>query len=98
MYVGWRRRLRIGTRRRQEKSRTLEAETALLRWFESVLVPGLLHTAADAAAVMRRVIDFYDIPDDLEAGLAARMQRQRSSVPPSSDSTSYVRNKHCGRS
>jgi hypothetical protein len=77
MYVEWRRRLRTGTRRRQEKSRTLEAETGLLRWYEPVLVPGLLHTAEYAAAVLRRVIDFYDIPDDLEAGVTARMERQQ---------------------
>jgi len=77
MYVEWRRRLRTGTRRRQEKSRALEAETSLLRWYEPVLVPGILHTADYAAAVMRRVIDFYDIPDDLDAGVAARMERQQ---------------------
>ena len=77
MYVEWRRRLRTGTRRRQQKSITLEAESRLLRWYEPVLVPGILHTAEYAAAVMRRVIDFYEIPDDLEAGVAARMERQQ---------------------
>jgi hypothetical protein len=77
MYVEWRRRLRTGTRRRQEKSRALEAETRLMRWYEPVLVPGILHTAEYAAAVMRWVIDFYEIPDDLEAGVAARMERQQ---------------------
>lgn len=77
MYVEWRRRLRTGTRRRQEKSLKLEAETKLLCWYEPVLVPGLLHTAEYAAAVMSRVIWFYDIPDDLDAGVAARMERQQ---------------------
>jgi transcriptional regulator with XRE-family HTH domain len=77
MYVEWRRRLRTGTRRRQEKSLTLEAGTKLLCWYEPVLVPGLLHTAEYAAAVMGRVIEFYGIPDDLEAGVAARMERQQ---------------------
>jgi transcriptional regulator with XRE-family HTH domain len=77
MYVEWRRMLRIGTRRRQEASITLESETTLMRWYEPVLVPGILHTAEYAAAVLERVIDFYGIPDDLEAGVAARMQRQQ---------------------
>jgi transcriptional regulator with XRE-family HTH domain len=77
MYVEWRRRLRTGTRRRQEKSVALEAETRLLRWYEPVLVPGILHTAEYAAAVLRQVIDFYEIPDDLAAGVAARMERQQ---------------------
>ena len=48
-----------------------------MRWYEPVLVPGILHTAEYAAAVMRRVIDFYEVPDDLEAGVAARMERQQ---------------------
>lgn len=77
MYVEWRRMLEVGTRRRQHASKTLEAETSLMRWYEPLLIPGLLHTAAYARAVMRRVIDFYRIPDDLEAGVAARMERQQ---------------------
>lgn len=77
MYVEWRRMLRIGTRRRQEASITLESETRLMRWYEPLLVPGILHTAEYAAAIMARVIDFYGIPDDLEAGVAARMERQQ---------------------
>lgn len=77
LYVEWRRRLRTGTRARQEKSQSLEAETELMRWYEPVLVPGLLHTAEYAAAVLRRVIDFYEVPDDVEAGVSARMERQQ---------------------
>jgi transcriptional regulator with XRE-family HTH domain len=44
MYVEWRRRLRTGTRARQEKSISIESETELLRWYEPVLIPGLLQT------------------------------------------------------
>lgn len=77
MYVEWRRMLGTGTRRRQQTSRTLEAQTRLMRWFEPLLIPGILHTAEYAAAVMARVIDFYEIPDDLDSGLAARMERQQ---------------------
>lgn len=75
-YVEWRRTLGTGTRRRQNTSRKLEAGARSLRWYEPVLVPGLLHTAEYAAAVLRRVIDFYRIPDDLEAGVATRLRRQ----------------------
>jgi transcriptional regulator with XRE-family HTH domain len=77
MYVEWRRILGTGTRRRQQVSRTLEAKTRLMRWYEPLLVPGILHTAEYAEAVMRRVIEFYDIPDDLDAGVAERMARQQ---------------------
>jgi len=77
MYVEWRRMLGTGTRRRQRTSRTLEAQTQLMRWYEPVLIPGILHTAEYAKAVMRKVIDFYDIPDDLDDGVAERMERQQ---------------------
>lgn len=77
MYVEWRRKLRTGTRVRQEKSIAIEGNAALLRWYEPVLVPGLLHTAAYAASVLSRIVAFYEIPDDVEAGVAARMKRQQ---------------------
>jgi transcriptional regulator with XRE-family HTH domain len=77
MYVEWRRMLGAGTRRRQQASLTLEAKTQLMRWYEPLLVPGILHTPEYAEAVMRRVIEFYEVPDDLDAGVAARMERQQ---------------------
>lgn len=76
MYVEWRRKLSAGTRRRQNASRRLESNTKLIRWYEPVLVPGLLQTAEYAREVMRRVIEFYDIPDDLDVGVSERMERQ----------------------
>lgn len=77
MYVEWRRMLGTGTRRRQQVSRTMEAQTRLMRWYEPLLIPGILHTAEYATAVMRQVIDFYQIPDDLDAGVATRLERQQ---------------------
>lgn len=76
MYVEWRRMLSTGTRRRQNTSRRLESDTQLMRWYEPVLVPGLLQTAAYAREVMRHVIDFYDVHDDLDVGVEERMERQ----------------------
>jgi transcriptional regulator with XRE-family HTH domain len=77
MYVEWRRMLGTGTRRRQAVSQSLEAQTRLLRWYEPLLVPGLLQTAEYAAEVMGRVIAFFEVPDDLAAGVATRMERQQ---------------------
>lgn len=77
MYTEWRRTLRVGTKRRQQASISLEAQTGLFRWYEPVLVPGILHTAEYATAVMARVIAFYEIPDDLTDGVVARMERQQ---------------------
>jgi transcriptional regulator with XRE-family HTH domain len=76
MYVEWRRMLGAGTRRRQQVSRELEAQTKLMRWYEPLLIPGILHTAEYATAIMRQVIDFYGVTDDLDSGVAIRMERQ----------------------
>jgi len=48
-----------------------------MRWYEPLLIPGILHTSEYAAEVIRRVIDFYQIPDDLDAGVAERIARQQ---------------------
>jgi transcriptional regulator with XRE-family HTH domain len=76
MYVEWRHRLGTGVKRRQRAWLTLEQQARLLRWYEPVLVPGILHTAEYASAVIRRVIDFYQVPDDVDQAVAARMERQ----------------------
>ena len=77
MYVEWRRKLRTGTKRRQEASVVIEADTKLFRWFEPILIPGIFHTSEYATAVMKQVIDFFEIPNDLDAGVSARMERQQ---------------------
>lgn len=77
MYVEWRRRLLTGTRARQNKLISIEDQTELFRWYEPILIPGLLHTAEYAASVLRRVAAFYEIPDDTDAGVSSRMERQQ---------------------
>jgi transcriptional regulator with XRE-family HTH domain len=52
-YVEWRRAMRAGTRRRQELQREWEHEAQLLRVYEPLLIPGLLHTAAYATKIVR---------------------------------------------
>jgi transcriptional regulator with XRE-family HTH domain len=77
MYVEWRRRLLTGTKARQDKLISIEGETELIRWYEPILVPGLLHTAEYASAVLRQVAAFYEIPNDVDAGVSSRMERQQ---------------------
>jgi transcriptional regulator with XRE-family HTH domain len=77
MYVEWRRRLRTGTKARQEKQLSLEGDAELIRWYEPILIPGLLHTAEYATAVLQRVAAFYEIPNDVDAGVSTRMERQQ---------------------
>ncbi|MCM6778131.1 helix-turn-helix transcriptional regulator [Nocardia sp. CDC159] len=74
-YLEWRR-MRLPHRQRQ--SIAWESGTKLMRWYEPVLVPGLLQTPEYAEAVLGRVQDFYHgSRDDLPDGLAARLERQQ---------------------
>jgi transcriptional regulator with XRE-family HTH domain len=77
MYVEWRRQLVSGTKRRQRESIHFEAETKLFRVFEPLLIPGILQTAEYAEAILSRMIEFHGLPDDIEAGVQARMERQQ---------------------
>ncbi|MFC4128989.1 helix-turn-helix domain-containing protein [Nocardia rhizosphaerae] len=76
-YMEWKRVLGIGTRRRQKMSVKLEGGARTIRWYEPTIVPGLLQTAEYAAGILSKIISFYEIPDDLADGVAARMERQR---------------------
>lgn len=76
-YLEWRRILGTGTRRRQRVSVKLEAESGAMRWYEPAVVPGLLQTPEYAEGVLRKVIGFYGIPDDLDEGVATRIERQQ---------------------
>ncbi len=63
---------------RQKQSIATEAKTGLMRWYEPVVVPGLLQTPPYAEAILLMVLDFYeDPPNDLEPSLAARLERQQ---------------------
>ncbi|WP_282778114.1 MULTISPECIES: helix-turn-helix transcriptional regulator [unclassified Nocardia] len=76
-YLEWRKILSTGTRRRQQASIKWESEARILRWFEPVLIPGLLQTADYAAGILRKVIEFQQIPNDLDQGVSKRMERQQ---------------------
>ncbi|MFC9438619.1 helix-turn-helix domain-containing protein [Nocardia sp. NPDC057030] len=76
-YMEWRKILGTGTKRRQQASVKWEAEARVLRWYEPVLIPGLLQTADYATGILRKVIDFHRVPDDLDEGVSKRMERQR---------------------
>jgi len=73
----YRRVLATGTKRRQKQAVKLEADTEVTRWYEPQIVPGLLQTADYARWILARVTDFYETPNDLEQGVAARIERQR---------------------
>ena len=75
--VDWRRSLRTGTRRRQRKNVTAYEKTTLFRVWEPAVVPGLLQTPDYTCGILTTVVDFYGIPDDVDEGVAARIEAQR---------------------
>lgn len=76
-YLEWRKVLGTGTKRRQNQVVKLSEASELMRIFQPNIIPGILQTAEYAAAVLRRYIDFYRVPDDLDEGVAKRLERQQ---------------------
>jgi transcriptional regulator with XRE-family HTH domain len=77
-YVEFRRQTRTGLRRLIGSHTTARYEqTRLFRIYEHNLIPGLLQTAAYTTAVLSFLMDFLEAPNDLEAAVAARMERQQ---------------------
>ncbi len=77
-YLEFRRQARSGMKR------VLGAHTAplyervdLFRIYEHNVIPGLLQTAAYCSAMLSFWSGFLDAPDDLDAAVAVRMERQR---------------------
>lgn len=77
MYVEWRRAIHSGMKHGQRVRIPLYERTKLFRVYEPGLVPGLFQTAEYASAIIAHVIEFDQIPNDLEEAVAARMERQR---------------------
>lgn len=77
MYVEWRRQTRAGMKRLMLSSVPLYERTRLFRIYEHNVIPGLFQTAEYSAAILTYFIDFLDVPDDLDAAIEARMERQR---------------------
>jgi len=77
MYIEWRRQMKFGLKRPQQARAPGYERARLFRIYEPGLIPGLFQTAGYATAIMTKVIAFYDIPDDLDQAVAARLERQR---------------------
>jgi len=77
-YLEFRRQARAGMKRvLGAHTVSLYERTSLFRIYEHNVIPGLFQTAAYCAAMLSFWIDFLDAPDDLDAAVAARMERQR---------------------
>jgi transcriptional regulator with XRE-family HTH domain len=76
-YMEWKRRQRAGMRQIQESYVPLWERTTRFRIYENDLIPGLLQVPGYAEAILRSVIAFNRIPDDLDEAVAARMERRK---------------------
>ncbi|MGW0248823.1 helix-turn-helix domain-containing protein [Nocardia goodfellowii] len=76
-YREWRRTLSSGTKQKQHEILRLMQQSKVMRVFQPLLIPGLLQTAEYASAILRRSIRFHGIPDDLDEGVAKRLERQQ---------------------
>ncbi|MEV0085281.1 helix-turn-helix transcriptional regulator [Saccharopolyspora sp. NPDC050642] len=74
----WKRQLRTGHRRRQERSRGIEAEAGTIRAFELVVVPGLVQTADYARHVFSSAAALQQVPHDTDAAVQVRLERQHA--------------------
>jgi transcriptional regulator with XRE-family HTH domain len=77
MYLEWRRQTRAGMKHLMLSSVPLYERTTLFRIYEHNIIPGLFQTAEYSAAMLSYFIEFLDVPDDLDAAVQARMERQR---------------------
>ncbi len=77
MWVEWKRMERTGLRRAQEMQQPIYEQTKVFRAYSSGLVPGILQTSAYTTAVLAAIRDRRGLADDVDAAVAARMERQR---------------------
>ncbi|MFI9509131.1 helix-turn-helix domain-containing protein [Nocardia sp. NPDC052566] len=76
-YLEWKRVVASGHKRRQQQSVSLEAHIELIRGYDPDVFQGLLQTPDYAAAVLRASVDLYQVPDDIQAAVVVRMERQQ---------------------
>ncbi|WP_445402494.1 helix-turn-helix domain-containing protein [Streptomyces sp. LE64] len=76
-HVEWRRMERSGLRRAQESVLPLWERTRHFRSYSSWLVPGPFQTRAYVEALLTAIRDRRALPDDLEAAVRVRMDKQR---------------------
>ncbi|MET9398612.1 helix-turn-helix transcriptional regulator [Kitasatospora sp. NPDC002965] len=77
MYMEWKRLQRAGLRQLQETYTRAYAESRLLRFYSSDVIPGMLQTHGYAAAILSRFAAEATSPDDLEQAVDQRMKSTR---------------------
>jgi hypothetical protein len=75
--IPWQQRLSTGTEDIQDEVIRWYQQTRHGKAFIPDMIWGTLQTEAYATVILRRVVDFLDVPDDVPAGVAKRMERQQ---------------------
>ncbi|MGV9819709.1 helix-turn-helix domain-containing protein [Nocardia xishanensis] len=76
-YLEWRKVLGVGTKQRQHALVNLTEMAQIVRVYNPHFIPGFLQTAEYAAVVLQNVSAFYRTPNDVELGVAKRLERQQ---------------------
>ena len=96
-YLEFRRQARAGMKRvLGAHTVALYEGTSLFRIYEHNAIPGLFQTAAYSAAMLSFWIRFLEVPDDLDAAVTARMERQRVLYQAGKRSWPYWKSRPCG--
>jgi hypothetical protein len=75
--VPWQQRLSTGTEDIQDEVIGWYQQTRHGKEYVPEMICGTLQTEAYATVILRRVVDFLGVPDDVPAGVAKRMERQQ---------------------
>jgi len=75
--IPWQQRLSTGTEDIQNEVVSLYQRTRHSKAYVPAMIWGTLQTEAYATVILRQVVDFLDVPDDVPAGVAKRMERQQ---------------------
>ncbi|GAA3802804.1 hypothetical protein GCM10022403_041080 [Streptomyces coacervatus] len=75
--IPWQQRLSTGTEDIQDEVIRWYQETPHGKGYVPDMIWGTLQTEAYATVILRRVVDFLGVPDDVPAGVAKRMERQQ---------------------
>jgi transcriptional regulator with XRE-family HTH domain len=76
LWLDWRRMERTGLRQAQESVREFYERTRLFRFYSCWMIPGPVQTADYVTAIMSAIRDRRNLPDDVEAAVAERIDRQ----------------------
>ena len=77
LWLEWRRQLQTGAESRQKKSLPVYAKTKVFRIWNPNMVWGTIQAAEYAVEVFQQAAQFYEFPNDTEAAVAKRLERQR---------------------